>query len=71
MSENNFGKEIVAKLTIVYITVVIFAMIIIGKVLYLQVIEHDKWINSNKISKINLFNFFQKVLLYSYKTKTK
>jgi len=51
MSDNNFGKEIVVKLTIVYIAIVIFAMVVIGKVLYLQIMEHDKWINSNIISK--------------------
>ncbi len=50
MSDNNIRKEIVAKLTIVYISVVAFALVVIGKVLFLQVIEHDKWINANTIS---------------------
>ena len=50
MSDNNYGKSIVAKLTIVYIAVVVFAMVIILRVLYLQIAEHEKWSNTNKIS---------------------
>jgi cell division protein FtsI (penicillin-binding protein 3) len=50
MSDNVIRKEIVAKLSIVYIAVVLFAMVVIGKVLYLQVVEHEKWANANTIS---------------------
>lgn len=50
MSENKTGKEIVVRLTVVYLFVVFFALIIIGRVLYLQVAEHDKWANANTVS---------------------
>ncbi len=51
MSENNIRKEIVAKLSIVYIAVVLFALVIMGKVVFLNVVEHEKWANANTISK--------------------
>ena len=50
MSDNNIRKEIVAKLGVIYIAVVAFALVVVGKVLYLQVAEHDKWANANKIT---------------------
>jgi cell division protein FtsI (penicillin-binding protein 3) len=50
MSDNNIRKEIVAKLGFIYLTVVLFALVIVGKVVYLQVAEHDKWANANTVS---------------------
>ena len=34
----------------VYFLIVIFAIVIIGRVLFLQIVEHDKW--SDKASKL-------------------
>ena len=50
MTENNTRKELVVRLSMVYIAVVAFALVIVVKVVYLQVAEHDKWINANTIS---------------------
>ncbi|MDA3890284.1 MAG: penicillin-binding protein [Salinivirgaceae bacterium] len=50
MSESSTRKEIVGKLFLVYIAVVAFALVIVLKVLWLQVAEHDKWANANTIS---------------------
>jgi cell division protein FtsI (penicillin-binding protein 3) len=50
MTENSTRKEIVARLSIVYIGVLAFALVLIAKVVFLQVAEHDKWINANTIS---------------------
>ncbi len=48
MNDNKIRKEIVIRLSIVYIAIVAFALIIIGKVAYLQVVEHDKWVDINE-----------------------
>ncbi|PKP10278.1 MAG: peptidoglycan glycosyltransferase [Bacteroidetes bacterium HGW-Bacteroidetes-4] len=50
MTENNTRKELVVRLSMVYIAVVAFALGIVVKVVYLQVAEHDKWINANTFS---------------------
>jgi len=50
MDENKTKREIVVRLSIVYIAIVLFALIVIGKVLYLQVVEHEKWANANTIT---------------------
>jgi len=50
MSSNNTRKEIVIRLSIVYIAVLLFALVIVGKVVFLIVIEHDKWSSNNVIT---------------------
>jgi len=50
-NSSNINRGIVSRLTIVYMMVLLFAFIIIGRVLYLQVVEHKKWAKANTISK--------------------
>ncbi|MBI9066938.1 MAG: transpeptidase family protein [Salinivirgaceae bacterium] len=50
MSENKTRTEIVAKLSIIYLAVVVFALVVVGKIVYIQVIEHDKWMDANTVS---------------------
>ena len=50
MSENKTRTGIVRRLSIVYLAVMLFALVVIGKVVYLQVVEHDKWANANTVS---------------------
>lgn len=39
------GKDITWRFGVIYISILMFALLIYGKVLYLQIFEHDKWIN--------------------------
>lgn len=51
MNENSkIRKQIIVRLSLVYIGVFIFASTIVGKVLYLQIIQHEKWVNANETS---------------------
>jgi cell division protein FtsI (penicillin-binding protein 3) len=50
MSENNTRKEIVTRMGIVYVAVVLFGFIVVARIVYLQVVEHDRWISANIIS---------------------
>lgn len=51
MNESNkTRKQIIVRLSLVYIGVFVFASTIIGKVLYLQIIQHEKWANANETS---------------------
>lgn len=43
-------KQITSRLGLVYIGIVAFALLIMGKMVYLQTIEHDKWSNVNETS---------------------
>lgn len=50
MTENKTRTGIVRRLSFVYLVVVFFALVVIGRVVFLQVIEHDKWSNANTVS---------------------
>ena len=44
-------RDIIWRVGVIYLMVLLFAFVIIGRVLYLQVIEGEKWKNkSNKVS---------------------
>lgn len=47
---NKIRKQIIIRLSLVYIGIVLFAFAIMGKVFFLQIIEHDKWSNVNETS---------------------
>jgi cell division protein FtsI (penicillin-binding protein 3) len=49
-SENSTRKEIVTRMGIVYVGIVIFGLLVVTRIVYLQVVEHDKWISSNNIT---------------------
>ncbi len=50
MSETNTRKEIITRMGIVYAAVVLFGFVVIARIVYLQVVEHDRWISANIIS---------------------
>lgn len=50
MSESSTRKEVTKRFSIVYFFVVAFAFVVIGKILYLQTVEHGKWSEGNAIS---------------------
>ncbi len=50
MSENRTLKEISGRLTVVYLLLLLFALVITGRVVWLMVMEHDKWSGDNVIS---------------------
>ncbi len=51
MAKESIQKDILLRLTVVYIAVSLFAFLIIAKVFYLQFFEYEKW---NKATEINL-----------------
>lgn len=50
MNDKSTGKEIITRLSIVYLAIVLFACAIIGRIIYLQIFEHDKWAKANVIT---------------------
>jgi cell division protein FtsI/penicillin-binding protein 2 len=50
MAGTNTRKDIVKRLSVVYFATLLFGLLIIARIIYIQIVEHDKWIHANELT---------------------